>query len=383
MQVLIGMPDKDSVGGPIYCEPPFVDALRIAGVDVDEEVYVYGDGGTPIGTLERVTRMIKAARRMRERVRKTNYDLIHLNTSFDQRCLLRDIITLWLIRKSEIPVFLKMHGSIARFLATSNPVWRAFQRRLFSRVAAIGVLSSEERANFVRAGCPPEKLFEIKNAFEPVGFERDPEFRMRQDVGSDIPIILFSSRFIPAKGLFDVIAACDILKNAGREFRLICLGDGPQRSEAERLAASLDLSTHISFTGYISEKDASSFHANSDIFALPTYHDEGFPVVILKSLVCGLPIITTRIRAAADYLAEPANCLWCVPHDPRDLAVKIMRLLDDAPLRTSMVENNRQLAQRFAANHRQPDRGVVGHPATFAHDWRSGCAAAQRIAEDR
>ena len=152
MRLLVGMPDKDSLGGPIYCEPPFVEALRIAGVDADEEAYVYGDGGTSVGLFQRVTRVIKAARRMRERVRQANYDLLHLNTSFDQRCIVRDLITLWLIRKPGIPVFLKMHGSIARFLGTSNPIWKAFQRRLFSRASAIGVLSSEERENFVRAG---------------------------------------------------------------------------------------------------------------------------------------------------------------------------------------------------------------------------------------
>ena len=78
MRLLVRMPDKDSLGGPIYCEPPFIEPLRAAGVDVDEEVYVYGDGGTPVGVFQRTIRVIKAARRMRERVRKTNYDLVHL-----------------------------------------------------------------------------------------------------------------------------------------------------------------------------------------------------------------------------------------------------------------------------------------------------------------
>ena len=43
MRVLLGMPDRKSLGGPVACEPPFVEGLRRAGVEVAEETYVYGE----------------------------------------------------------------------------------------------------------------------------------------------------------------------------------------------------------------------------------------------------------------------------------------------------------------------------------------------------
>src|SRR6266436_2870575 len=88
MRILIGMPDKDSLGGPIYCEPPFVEGLRKAGVEVDEEVYVYGESSTPTPFLRRVWRVIEAARRLRRRTRENSYDVIHLNTSIDKKCVM-------------------------------------------------------------------------------------------------------------------------------------------------------------------------------------------------------------------------------------------------------------------------------------------------------
>jgi glycosyltransferase involved in cell wall biosynthesis len=348
MRLLVGMPDKNSLGGPIYCEPPFVESLRDAGVEVDEEVYVYGDGGTATSLFRRILRVLDAARRLRARTREKQYDVIHLNTSFDEKCVVRDLVTMFYLRKSGVPVHLKMHGSIAAFLRTENAFWRYLQRRVFKTAANIGVLSSEERELFLAAGCPAEKLSDARYVVVAEEFKPDPEFCVRHGIDEKTPILLFSARFVPTKGLLDLIKACGELKQAGRDFILFCLGDGPIRAGAEKLVEQLDLADRVRFTGYISENATAVFHANSTIFVFPTYHDEGFPLVLLKSLAAGMPIITTQIRAAADKLTEPDNCLWVKPHDPRDVAEKISRLLDDHKLQAAMSTNNRLLAEQFS-----------------------------------
>jgi glycosyltransferase involved in cell wall biosynthesis len=105
----------------------------------------------------------------------------------------------------------------------------------------------------------------------------------------------------------------------------------------------------VRFFGYIPEAETAAFHANSTMFVFPTYHDEGFPLVLLKSLAAGLPMITTRLRGAADYFRDPENCLWVEPRNPAQLAEKIMQLLSDHNLREAMANNNRVLAQQFTA----------------------------------
>jgi glycosyltransferase involved in cell wall biosynthesis len=85
------------------------------------------------------------------------------------------------------------------------------------------------------------------------------------------------------------------------------------------------------------------------MLVFPTYHYEGFPMVIFNSVAAGVPIITTRIRAAADYLREPDNCLWVEPKNPAMLAEKIIYLLTHAEVRATMKRNNEKLAQAFTA----------------------------------
>lgn len=351
LRVLVGMPSTDSWGGPIFCEPPFVAAVRAAGVEVDEEVYVYGDKKTATPVFERARRVADAARRLRRRTKTKRYDVIHLNTTIDEKSVLRDTYTLTLLRSSQAKIYLKMHGSSAKFLATRNPVWRFLMRRLFARVDCVGVLSAEEHENFLRAGCAPEKLVTTKYVIEADKFKSDESFLAQHGIASDTPMLLFSARFIAAKGLLDLIHAIAIVRDAGHKFVLCCLGDGSLRAEAEREVRRLQLENCVRFFGYIPETGTTAFHANSSMFILPTYHDEGFPLVILKSLAAGVPIITARIRAAADYMHEPENCLWTEARNPSQLAEKIIRLLRDKNLRAAMSQNNRALAEQFAPAH--------------------------------
>ena len=344
MRILVGMPSKDSRGGPIYCEPPFVAALRNTGIEADEEIYVYG---SDVSLIARVRRVIEAARRLRSRVRTGKYDVAHLNTSFDEKCVLRDLFTMMLLRSSSVPIHLKMHGSVAAFHQTKSAFWRYLQGRIFAMASDIGVLSSEEREMFLADGCPSEKLSHATYSTGTEEFKKNASFRSDHGVADSKTILLFSARFIPAKGLLDVVEACSELKRTGRDFFLFCLGDGPQRAEAEEKVNRLGLADDVRFTGYVTEAETTAFHANCDIFVFPTFHDEGFPLVLLKSLAAGIPIVTTRIRAAGDIFSEPDNCLWVEPRSPHDLAERITQLIDDPASLKTMSDNNRRLAEKF------------------------------------
>lgn len=347
MRILAGMPQKGSQGGPAACEPLFIDELRRLGHQVEEEVYAYAD--TQPGLIKRISRVARTARRFRELVRTGKFDLVHLNTSFDTRALLRDAIAVHCLPAAEAKIFLKFHGSNARLLKTANPLLRALSRSLLSRSDGIGVLSSEERDNFLNAGVPEKKLFVIKNVVKNKPDDPDPDFMAQLNLPENVPLLLFIGRFIEAKGLIDVIRACKVLRDSNRTFMLLCVGEGPARAGAEAEVARLGLEANVRFFGYVPEEQAAAFYVNSTILLFPTYHYEGFPMVIFNAAVAGLPIITTRIRAAADYLQEPANCLWVEPRKPHMLADRVISLLNNPQLSASMSANNKQLATRFSA----------------------------------
>ncbi|HEY0100939.1 MAG TPA: glycosyltransferase family 4 protein [Pyrinomonadaceae bacterium] len=375
VRVLMGMPDRESLGGPAACEPPFVAGLRELGAEVVEETYVYGErpGGTTF--RQRVLRVLATGRRLRRTLRAGEFDIVHLNSSFDTMALMRDAATLRLLLPARAKIFIKFHGSDAALFETKNSALRALVRFVVAHADGIGLLSSEERGNFIRAGVDGRKLFVVKNVVtgaEDAGHARtehgagstphasaaqaqSPNLRAKLGVDEETPLLLFIARFIPAKGLTDVINACAILRDAGRAFELLCLGDGEARGAAEAETARLKLNERVRFFGYVPETETAEFYAGSTMLVFPTYHYEGFPMVIFKSVAAGLPIITTRIRAAADYLREPDNCLWVEPQNPRLLAEKITQLLERAETRALMRRHNLELASRFTARVVAPE----------------------------
>lgn len=347
MRILAGMPEPGAQGGPAACEPPFNAELRQAGHEVEEEIYAYAAANVSLPS--RTRRVLRTAGRFHQRLASGKFDLIHLNTAFDLKAVLRDAVIVPRLYGRGPKLFLKFHGSDSRLLATKNPVLSALNRRVLRQADGIGVLSSAERENFLRAGVPAKKIFLVKNVVEKNLHEPGAAFRRQWSLPEDRPLLLFIGRFIPAKGLGDVIQAGGVLRDSGQQFLLLCVGDGPARPDAEAAVARLKLQDQVRFFGYLPEEEAAQFYANATLLVFPTFHEEGLPLVIFNAAAAGLPILTTRIRGAADYLGEPGNCLWVEPHRPDLLAGKILEVLRNPSLRAVMSANNRQLAGDFSA----------------------------------
>jgi glycosyltransferase involved in cell wall biosynthesis len=349
MRVLIGMPDPTSRGGPNACEPPFVAALRGLGIDVVETTFIYGDELDATALTTRIRRVARSAWRLRRLARRERVDVLHLNTSFDTRTVLRDAFTLGVLGHSSPPVFLKIHGSNPAVLSEALRPVRILGRYVLTRSTAIGVLSSTQRGEFISAGVPEDKVSIVRNALPaPLRPTQSREsFLAAHGLPGETPLLLFISRLVRAKGLLDTVRACGHLRDRGRRFVLCCVGDGPVRAEAEAEVARLGLDERVRFLGYVPEAETSDFYCHSDVLVFPTFRQEGLPVVLLKSLAAGLPIVTTRTRGAIDYLSEPDTCLWVEAQCPENVADRVDELLHDPALRHAMGNRARELARTF------------------------------------
>jgi len=341
MHILVGMIVPGRAGGIYVTEKALVDELRRQpGVTVG--VFEFGSRAEDEGILERVTGRFRDLVTYDRLLRRERPDVAYINSAYNKRALLRDIGYALLSRVRNVPLAVKFHGSDA-WLVEDKPLgWWFLTRLIFRWGALVPLLSSEEVERFQAAGFPAKKLRLVKNVVSLSRFRGDGAAKLNP------PGILFIARFIREKGLLDLLRAARILLDSGRVFKLYCVGDGPIRGEAESLADELRLGEHVEFTGQISEEEATQYYLRCAILVLPTYHQEGFPMTILQAVAAGLPIITTRIRAAADYLRDPDNCLWVEPRDPAELAKSIGMLLDTPELQDSMKQNNLRLAREFA-----------------------------------
>jgi glycosyltransferase involved in cell wall biosynthesis len=342
MKILLAMPSRDSWGGPISSEPPFAEALRNLGETVTEEVYVYGDKDKPTPIFERIRRVVSTAFRFRKLLKTQDFDIIHFNTAFDLKTILRDSFSIFVMNPKAKLLF-KLHGSEAEKFENVNFVVRYLIDYLKRKVDAFGVHTSEEKANFLRLGFDEKKFFYVKNAIT-IHENLGDDFTRKTKSPEDIFEFLFVSRFIPAKGLVETIQACAIVRDAGFKFVLNCVGDGETRKEAETEVERLNLQSIVKFTGYIPESDVTNYFFSSDLLIFPTSHAEGFPNILFKAVAIGMPIVTTKIRASADYLIENEHCLFST-QKPENIAEKIIELLNYENLRKQMSDANLKLGK--------------------------------------
>ena len=116
---------------------------------------------------------------------------------------------------------------------------------------------------------------------------------------TDGTTFLTIGRMSPEKNQARMINAFAQVHRTSPRSRLIIVGDGPLMPTLKTMAASLGLSDSVVFTGQI--PNPFPLYAAADCFVLSSDY-EGQPMVILESLVVGVPIVSTRFASITDAL---------------------------------------------------------------------------------
>ena len=104
-------------------------------------------------------------------------------------------------------------------------------------------------------------------------------------------ILIHTSNFRQVKRVTDAIKIFEIVHKEIPS-KLLLVGDGPERSDCERLARELNLIDHVKFLG---KQDALvEILSASDLFLIPS-QSESFGLAALEAMAVGLPVISTSV----------------------------------------------------------------------------------------
>jgi glycosyltransferase involved in cell wall biosynthesis len=141
--------------------------------------------------------------------------------------------------------------------------------------------------------------------------------------------------------LFDAIAQD---RAAWRGWQVIVVGDGPYRDRLDAKLAALGLAADVRFAGQ--QDDVVPWLQALDLFALPSWGEEGVPQAIVQAMACGLPVVSTPVGAITEAVTADATGLIVPPRDPGALAAALATLRDDAALRARFGAEARARAGR-------------------------------------
>ncbi len=169
--------------------------------------------------------------------------------------------------------------------------------------------------------------------------------RAELELGEDDFLIVSIGRLVKRKGLDYLLQA--VAKRRIPTIKVLLVGEGPEREHLESLAIALGIRQKIVFLGSVSEERKFQYLTASDIFVLPSLH-EGFGIVFLEAMYCGLPIVTTDCGGQTDFVKDGHNGFLVPVGDVEAIADRIVTLLQNQALREQISENNREDVKGFS-----------------------------------
>ncbi len=213
----------------------------------------------------------------------------------------------------------------------------AWRERLKAAVVgqfdAAVVAGTPQRRYIERLGIPPECISEpydvVDNGFFEAGAasaRQDPAvWASLPGLADPAPYFLACSRFLAVKNLPLLLRAYAAYRaETSAPWRLLLVGDGPERSHLEATVAAAQIEGVV-LCGFQQRDILPAYYGLAGAFVHPAWKDT-WGLVVNEAMAAGLPVLVSdRAGCAQDLVAEGENGFTFAPHDERRLAHLLAR----------------------------------------------------------
>ena len=253
---------------------------------------------------------------------------------------------------SKASVIIGEHGTGAlkyREDRMTSPIMSLLNRFLYPLADRIVAISNGVREYLVKElKLPEHKIVSIHNPVDVQKIQRLSQEHVDDDWlrDKDKPVVLWVGRIAAIKGLKYLICAFEsVLKQV--DARLIIVGEGAERDAIENRVIQKGLKEKVRFAGF--QSNPYRYMSRSSVFAFPSL-SEGFGMVLVEAMACGLPVVSTDCVAGPAEVLENGNCGILVPvGDAEALAKGIVRVLTNPQLREQLVTAGTRRVADFEA----------------------------------
>jgi glycosyltransferase involved in cell wall biosynthesis len=150
-----------------------------------------------------------------------------------------------------------------------------------------------------------EKIHVIPGGINPQNFQiTHSRQQAREQLGLPIdrPILFTPRRLVQRMGIDKLLEALVLVKQQVPDVWLAIAGKGGQREALEKQAQDLGLANHVQFLGFVPDADLPVCYQAADLTVVPSQSLEGFGLVLLESLACGTPVLSTPIGGIPEVL---------------------------------------------------------------------------------
>lgn len=277
-------------------------------------------------------RILKCIRRLFNILSEGSFHLIHTHGYF------ADIIGVPVAKVLKVPHMSTCHGFISN--NWNLRVYNWLDKVSLHFCEKIIAVSEDIKSDLVRNGIKKSRIVVIKNAVEDTyqeNFCKNIRLEKRQELSIEENefVIGYVGRLSGEKGVKYLIETGCLLKVSGDPFKILIVGDGPERNELEDLADRKGIKEGIIFAGF--QSDVENWLPAVDAFVLPSL-TEGTPMSLLEAMACGIPVVASAVGGVPLVVDSGRNGILVAPGKPEEIAGAINELQSNEILRKNLAE---------------------------------------------
>jgi len=295
-------------------------------------------------------------------LKREDFDIIHTHTfSIMGLAILRRL------KKISIPILSTAHGtSLPETIA--NLEKRSFYSILakidayieyyidqyswlnFDKVISAGYYQVREMIDIYKL--PKEKVIPIPNGVDISFYKPDPKAGNKIKEKYEIEnkrIVLFVGRLVKKKGLQYLINSAPIILRKIPDIVFLIVGGTDKfaqyESELKKLIKHLNLEEKFIIVKNVPEKDMPSYYNAADVCVVPSINYEPLPTVVFEAMACGKPVVASNLGGIPEQLGYDYTLV--PPKNSKELAKKIIEILQNDDLYITLSKRNRKRAREF------------------------------------
>jgi phosphatidyl-myo-inositol dimannoside synthase len=229
--------------------------------------------------------------------------------------------------RSGAPLLLVIHG-----IDAWTPTGRKSVDMMVRGIDAFVAVSDFTRHRFSAwSRVPVEKGIVVPNCIEreKYGPGDKPEYLLDRYGLRDSTVLMTLGRMNSQeryKGFDEVLGVLPDLSEEISDIAYLIVGDGDDRKRLERKAHNIGMGDRVRFAGYIPESEKADHYRLADAFVMPGA-GEGFGIVYLEALACGVPVVASSRDASQEAVLGGELGEVVDPRDPTDIKDGIRRAL--------------------------------------------------------
>jgi glycosyltransferase involved in cell wall biosynthesis len=222
----------------------------------------------------------------------------------------------------------------------------SIHREVTAQARLLIAVNQSLRRLLLEEGAAPEKVITIENGIDPTYFRPQMDISARRDQ-YHIPLDAMLLVFV---GSFQRYHRVDLLLRAFQQIsgsekaHLLLVGSGQTYQECRDFAASLDLSSRVTFTGGVPYQEVASYIAAGDMAIIPATNDYGNPMKLYEYMALGKAIVAPRQPTIIEIATDGTDALLFEPGDLTSMTEAILRLLTNPDLRGQLGMAAKRLA---------------------------------------